>query len=161
MPRARIIRHPKLDVENERKQPRLIALLLADYAAETKEGKIVLSGVFDTIHVPRDLPRLARFFLYVRMMETNDGPVEIVLYRPDGTPHGELVIEPDEVKVDEGRVNYVQAYTQLALEIPVTGIWWFEVRYQERILGRAPIETVYRRPSDAGEDETDRVEDQT
>src|SRR4051794_28476354 len=67
MARARITRLTKLDVQAELSQPRLIALVFADYAAETKEGKMVLSGVFDTLHLPPEDPRLASFFLYIRL----------------------------------------------------------------------------------------------
>src|SRR5262249_45977580 len=121
------------------RRPRLLSMLFADWGSKSEDSKIALGGIFDRVILQPKRPPVVPFFIYLRTAETYSDVVHLVVYAPDGDPQGELQLDCRELKPVPGEPSYVQAISQVAMEMPQTGVWWFDVRYQGQSLGLVPL----------------------
>lgn len=131
-----------INVTEEAKKPRLAALLFAEYAITSEEKKITLCGIFDRILIDREKEekkRLHRFFVYIKMAETVSGSVHLAILNPEGKPIAGGAVETVEHPAGEQPPRYMQILQQIIIELPVNGVYWFDVFYREQLLGRVPL----------------------
>jgi hypothetical protein len=123
-------------------KPRLLALVTADWANLTQDGKPNVIGVFDRIFVsklPHDSPR---FFLYARLTLPRSGRLALVIRAPDGSALGEVDVEVHRSsETSEARepdcLDFVTPLVKLGL--PVTGVYQIDAYFDGELLGQAPL----------------------
>src|SRR3712207_6782641 len=117
----------------EGNRPRVLAILLCDWANQTDDGKTNLSGIFDRLLV-REIPGAAApVHLYVRFANLTPGQIEIVVLAPDGAEAAKLSarfghVTWGETQPMEGALNFAQLLTRVALQITSPGVHWIDAR---------------------------------
>ncbi|MBI3910912.1 MAG: hypothetical protein HY320_08255 [Armatimonadetes bacterium] len=139
---------PEIDVQEEIKRPRLIALLFCDWGNQTADHKHNLIGTFDRL-ILRKGRTGHRFYLYVRTAETLDDPINITFFGPGG----ETVAGPEYRVTAEDRVPGEPVQPQLMMPFlfapPVEGIYWVDVSYRRVSLGGAALIVEFQEEEDA------------
>lgn len=130
--------------------------LLADHVAETREGKLVIVGEFDTVGAPRAPVTHAPMFLVARLEADDTGEVpapsfQLGLYDAAGeevvplSPANPLKI----ARTGTGRLRG-QVIVQLgAVQFPEFGSYEFRLLVDGRVLATVPVHVVRieRQPS--------------
>lgn len=137
-----------VDVAEERKKPRLLALLFCDYANFTKDDKVNLVGIFDRIYVDPEQKLTPRFIMFVRAAEITEGFVNTV-FAPNDTPAIQAITTIDsKVKFSEHLPRQVQSLISLQFGITIPGVYWFDISYEGKSLGGAALTIEYRPTED-------------
>ncbi|MGV3721975.1 MAG: DUF6941 family protein [Actinomycetota bacterium] len=123
-------------------EPRLLALLLADYGSSSGDGKFSVSGIFDRIVVPKLPGRTTQFFLYLRLAETLGDKLQVWRIAPSGKVAGMLSVEMPPEDVGDEHPIFLQTLVRMNFVADEIGVYWFVVRFGERELGRAPVSIV-------------------
>lgn len=131
-----------INVAEERKKPRLEAILFCEYASKTTTDTPVFAGCFDRLFFSKGKERVtSSFYLYVQTGETRSGDLQIAIFSPDDKLH--LAISFD---MGEGR-EYLPDYPvqakvlqRIQFPVPIEGNYWFDVSCNgESLGGRALI----------------------
>lgn len=149
---AVLIPQVTIDVAQVLPKPRLEAALFCEYANRTEDGKTNLSGIFERILVNRETKLSGGFFLFVRLAEAGEGPIQIVLFDPANKPV--LAIGTD-LSGEPFKGNYpkmIQVLDRVAFQATEMGIYWLDVSYKGDSLGGAPL-IVEMRPEAEKKDE--------
>lgn len=128
-----------VDVAQVLQKPRLEAVLFCEYANRTEDEKTNLSGIFERIFVNRETKLSGGFFLFVRLAEAGEGPIQIVLLDPANKPV--LGIGAD-LSGDLFKGNYpkmIQVLDRVAFQATELGVYWLDVSYKGESLGGAPL----------------------
>lgn len=133
-----------IDVAQERKKPRLEALLFCDYVAITTEKKAVLAGIFDKLTIQED-DRTVAFSLYIRTAETRE-PMQLSIFGPDNILGMVGMIRPQEsLPDDEDKTLHIQMTVAISFEVPMEGIYWFDISYKGQSLGGNCFRVIMRK----------------
>jgi hypothetical protein len=138
----------RLDLENERAKPRLLAVLFADYLNHTKEDKVNLMGVYDRIYVNRELKKTPPINLFVRLSEALETPISVTVFSPANKPMSSVQFAASRRQFEESGnrpPEYPKQWqTAMTLQFPVEteGVYWFDISYKGQTLGGVglPIE---------------------
>ena len=128
-----------------REQPRLVALLFADWFNRTDEGKYNLSGIFVRIRTSPTNPHTPRFALYMRLENVDPTvPIHLKVIGPNGDVgiDGTVVPSAAELAAVEpirDEVAELQAAAWLQFIPPIAGQYWFEISYRGEVLGGAML----------------------
>lgn len=128
-----------LDINSEFARPRLIAILFCDWANQTIDDKANLIGIFDRILMAGRSSVTPIFTLFIRLAQVTDGPVHLRIIDPSGKLGLDGTIQPEHVAVNEKEATYVQLIAPMQFEAAQAGIYWFDVSYQGKSLGAAPL----------------------
>jgi hypothetical protein len=120
--------------------------MLADWAGETREGKLVISGEFDTIFAPQ-VPAVhpSMYFvarLHANITEGSDHTLVLSLI----SPAQETIVQTDEIPFaflpsGPGRPLKGQVIVHVSpLELPAIGKYHFELRVDNRLMETVPLE---------------------
>jgi hypothetical protein len=131
----------QIDVQAEIGQPRLVALLFADWAGILEGNKVALGGVFDRIYLRPVTPHPPlSFYLNVKVTQAYDEDIYIHIYNPEGESMGAVISRAAEnFPASPSGPNYGQVIVPLSINIQEPGIYWFEVTYRNERLGLAPL----------------------
>src|SRR5690348_13541193 len=76
------------DFQKELHEPRLVALLFADYATSTSDSKAVVGGIFERLFlIPRQPGHPAhayQFFVFLKVTEAFSSDILVKCYAPSG-----------------------------------------------------------------------------
>ena|SRR5688572_8221958 len=133
----------KLNVAEEKKKPRLLALLFCDFTSLTKDDKPNLLGVFDRIYIDRNNPHTPPFAVFVRVAEAIE-PFQMTMFGPDDLPAFQIKSVPSQVEYTEGLPRQIQTAFVVKFEVKAEGVFWFDVSYQGNSLGGAGLHIQYR-----------------
>lgn len=133
-----------IDVSEELKRPRLLAVLFCDYAIMSREEKPVLVGVFDRIFVDRLRQQTPRFGIYLRLAELEGGFTTTII-GPDNVAVAQFRSTIEEVDRKELELPK-QVHTILGMELSVEkeGVYWVHVEHQGVSLGGAALPIHFR-----------------
>lgn len=123
-------------------EPRLLAFLLCDHANTTDDGKPNIIGVFDRLVVPKVPGPTANFFFYLRTAETIGGDLEIIHERPGGQVVKTMRIATPSPENEDERPVLMNGQGRMTLTVHEEGVHWFVVRFDNRELGRVPVNVV-------------------
>ena len=146
-------------LEEQWRQSRLTALSFADFINQTNDGKYNLLGIFDRIYVDPNNPTPRPFGLFVRTSQTREGELTVTGYAPDGEVVFKIIAGIDSAKMEESKLSHLQLGVVIQIEAKSEGVYWFEVKYNETVLGGAPLLVEHRSmevKDDGGRDSTAR-----
>lgn len=123
----------------------LIFAMLADHVAETKEGKLVIVGEFDTIGAPQFPATHPSFFLVARFQgtaaEARSHRLRIRLVGPDGQnvlpQDPELQVHAVRVHENVSRANILLNFA--GLQFPQPGVYHFRLELDGTRHGEVPL----------------------
>ncbi len=136
---------PNIVVAEERKRPRLLALLFCDFVNTTKDDKPNLVGVFDSMAVDRTVRTTSHFCVYIRVAEITDGFVTTVI-DGDNKPILQIrsVVQVREDQFTPGLPRQTQTILRLQISnIEKEGVFWFDVSHKGNSLGGAGLPVSY------------------
>lgn len=148
---------PTVDIDvltSQRDGPHLEAMVFADYAARTTDGKATVAGIFDRVFIDPDKRASGRFFVYMRTVETLDAPVEMKVVDPKGrvVAQGSTSIIDTATFAEAPFPKSVSSSFPLNLQLGPEGVdgpYWFEILYKGRSLGGAVLRVEFRRQEDS------------
>jgi hypothetical protein len=120
--------------------PRLICMIFADWAANTVDGKGVLAGVFDRVHLyPHQLGQPLSCFLFIKTSMMHEEATIVHIHQPDGKHIGGFVLAVPEQFVPYGPPNSIQIVSPITMIFPVPGVYWFNFWYRGLSVGQIPL----------------------
>jgi hypothetical protein len=140
------IKPPDISVDDERKRPRLLAILFCDFINTTGDEKPNLLGVFDNITVDRTVKTTPHFFVFIRVAEITDS-FQTTVFNGDNQP---VLQFRSFVRVKEGQFapdlpRQMQTILRLQIsQIEKEGVYWFDVSHQGNSLGGAGLPINYK-----------------
>ena len=143
-----------LDVESEKQRPRLLAITFCDLANLTKEDKVNLIGVFDRIYLPPEQKKTPSFTLYIRTAETDEDELFVHCFNPEKKLQfafkfgGPQLVNANERK--EGRPKQLQLTLNIAFDVDLDGVYWFDVSYKGKSIGGAGLVCEHREGAESG-----------
>ncbi len=142
-----------LDSEAERKEPRLVAFLFAEWVSVTKDEKPVIAGVYDRLFVPlADPPFKVEVNVYARTLETHQHNLDLMMFAPDGKQYAKMgFINEGMPNPASDRPNVSHSIGSFELMFTQYGTYWFEIASGGKILGRIPL-NVYEPPAENPDD---------
>lgn len=135
------------DLETEKGRPRLVSLLFFDYANETGDRKLNLSGVFDRLFVDKETKKTIPFGVFVRVAQAYDSPVFVTIVSPENKPAGGFAFSVARKDVESQTGNkfaMFQIMARVRFEAPVEGTYWFDVAFDGKSLGGCPLVVEFR-----------------
>ena len=142
---------PTVDIDaliRKRKDPRLEAIVFADYAVVGRDGKTTVAAIFDRVFADPEKRKTGRFFLYIKTAETMDAPVGITISDPKGrlvaTATGSVDSSAFEGEPPTGVAMIVPFSLRLGPQ-GIDGPYWFEVFYKEQSLGGSVLNVAFRK----------------
>lgn len=125
-----------INVAEERKKPRLEAILFSEYATRTDKGTYVFGGCFNRLLFSKAEKRVtSKIYLYVQTGETRGSHLQIAVF----SPNDELLMA---IQFDLERHEYLPEYpAQLQIlqliqfPVAVEGNYWFDVSCDGNSLG--------------------------
>lgn len=136
---------PNIDVEQERKRPRLEVLLFCHYAALDKQGKGTFAGTFDRLFVDPAVKQSGTFYLVVRTGETRTGKITVSIISPKDELLGNLFYEP-QVDRPPDEPSHIQFIEGMGFQADEEGIYWFDVSFNGESLGGTSLTVKFRSP---------------
>jgi hypothetical protein len=136
---------PTVDIEQERKKPRLLAILFCDYLNFTKDDKANLIGIFDRVYVHPEHKMTPQFVLFLRSVETRDEPLKVRVFNPDGKFEVEVAFDKFNASIFSTELPaHVQSTVRIQFQVSKAGVYWFDVLYQGESIGGAGLVIEYR-----------------
>ena len=135
------------------KTARLEAILFADFGSIGRDGKATLAGIFERLYVDPKRRTTGKFFIYVKVAEAVEAPVEITITDPDGhlvatgTGGASEVQDVANKPLPRGLTLLVPFVLELSAEAKA-GLYWFEVLYKGRSLGGTALVIEFREEKD-------------
>lgn len=143
-----------INVAEERKKPRLEAMLFVEYATRTDKGTYIFAGGFSRLFFSKAEKRVtSKFYLYVQTGETRCGDLQIAIFNPNDELH--LAIKFD-IKEHEFSPKYpVQIHLLQIIQfpVPVEGNYWFDVSCDGKSLGGQALIVEFEKEEEAQKDE--------
>ena len=135
---------PDIVVADERKRPRLLAILFCDFVNTTSDNKPNLVGIFDSFAVDRESKATPHFWVYIRVAEITDKFVTTVL-NGDNQPVMSFwsVVQTDTFTHDLPRQTQTMVRLQIS-NIEKEGVFWFDVSHEGNSLGGAGLPIKYQ-----------------
>jgi hypothetical protein len=135
-----------IDVAEERRKPRLLALLFCDYLNWTREDKTNLIGIFDRIYVHPERRATPTFVLFTRSAETTEEGLSVRVFAPDGSPAIALDFAGAgaEVTFTPNLPAHINSTLKIQFQASQEGVYWFHVFYKSEPLGGAGLVVEYR-----------------
>jgi hypothetical protein len=133
-----------LDIELERKRPRLLALLFCDFSSLAKDDKANLLGIFDRIYVDKEKPITPTFVAFVRVAEVTNS-FDITMIAPDNSRVFSIKLQVPPVDFTKSLPRQAQAAQLLQFEVQQEGVYWVDVSYEGKSLGGGGLTIEFRR----------------
>lgn len=122
-----------INVDDERKKPRLLSILFCDYVNQTKEGKVNLLGSFDRIFVDKGAAT-PKFIIFLRTAETLDGELKLTIISPKKKAVAAMVFGGD---AERKSLDYqqMQLIAPMRFQVMEHGLYWLDLSYKDQSLG--------------------------
>lgn len=150
---AELVR-PNIDVEQERKKPRLEALLFCHYAAIDERGKATIAGCFDRLKVNPETKNSGSFYIAIRTGETRKGRINVSIISPANDLLGNLFYDAD-IDRPLDVPSHIQFMDAISFQAEREGVYWVDVSFNGESLGGTSLTVEYRSP---GEQKADTEE---
>ena len=136
---------PKFDVAQERKKPRLVALLFCHFFSVDVDGRSNVNGCFDRIFVDPATKQTGLFTIVVRTYETRESGITVTILNPKNKAIAAIVFDPPE-ELPTDKPMHVQGYGPINFAAKSQGVYWVDVSYKGQTLGGECLTIEYRRP---------------
>jgi hypothetical protein len=137
------------NIAEDRNQPRLVALILCDYANLTEDRKYNLLGTFDSIVVDRKKRQSPLFILYLRTYSVYGGQMQIGVYSPTNELVSAVGVDLKETENAADRGAHGVVVLKVQFDVQEEGEYWIDVSYKGRSLGGDSLVVNFR--SEEGE----------
>ena len=124
-----------IDAEQERQKPRLVAILLFDFASQTNEGKQNILGIFDRVKVSVDKKRTPPIGFYLKTAHTFDDQIQVAILSPENQLVAGFFFGAPEKERDGKKLTQMQILGIVEFDTPMAGEYWIDVSYKEQSLG--------------------------
>ena len=122
----------KANVPEDVLQPRIVALLFADWASYTADGKVVLAGVYDRMALrPEQFGQPIQIFVYIKMAHMHEGNTHASIIGPEGNiVAGFEIATPTSVVAYDNEPVMIQIMAPVFMIFPVPGLYTLTFTYQ-------------------------------
>ena len=135
------------DFGSEIEKPRLVSLLFFDFANQTSDGKVNLSGIFDRLLVSPETKKTVPIGIFVRTARTYDSPVTVSIISPGKKPVGgfAFTMTRQEREAQGGKGDgMMQILARVQFDAPSEGEYWFAVGFDGQTIGGCPLLVEFR-----------------
>jgi hypothetical protein len=126
-----------INVDEERKRPRLEAILFCEYASKSTTETPVFAGCFDRLYFSKEEAKVtSNFYLYVQTGETRRGDLQIAIFSPNDELHFAIAFDMgDEQEYLPKYPAQAKVLQRIRFPVPVEGNYWFDVSNNGKSLG--------------------------
>jgi hypothetical protein len=151
-----------INVAEERKKPRLVAILFCEYATQTATETPVFAGCFDRLYFSKGEAKVTSlFYLYVQTGETRQGDLQIAIFSPNDELHMAISFDMGEGReYSPGYPVQAKVLQKIRFPVPFEGNYWFDVSCNGQSLGGRALIIEFEK-EEAKEDERGDTEKQT
>ena len=121
-------------------KPRLLCMAFSDWATNTADGKGVLGGIFDRIHLdPSQIGQAVPLFIFIKTSMMHEENVIVRIHEPGGKHIGGFLLGVPAEFIAYGPPNSIQIVSPVALVFPVPGVYWFDFWYRGVSVAQVPL----------------------